>query len=158
MPRFSLYGFVVAGLLLAGGAIPAAAQTSITVERAWSRATPPGAETAVGYFTIRNEGDEPDRLVSVTTSIAETTEIHQTQMTDGKMTMRPVPDGVPVPAKGTVVFEPAGYHLMLMGLKAPLEKGSSFTGTLTFAHAGTVAVTFSVAGLGAAAPDPAGDH
>ena len=39
------------------------------------------------------------------------------RMADGKMEMRPVPDGIPIPANGTVVLEPPGYHLMLMQLK-----------------------------------------
>lgn len=158
MPPFPLYGFALAGVLLVAGASPAAAEISIGVENAWSRATPPGVEIGVGYLTIKNEGDTPDRLVSVTTSVAEKTEIHRTKMTDGKMEMRPVPDGVAIPAKGTVVLEPAGYHLMLMGLKAPLAKGSTFSATLTFERAGTVDVTFSVAGLGAPGPDAAGHH
>ncbi len=158
MSPFPLYGFALAGLLLVAGASSAAAESSISVENAWSRATPPGVEIGVGYFTIKNEGDAPDRLVSVQTPIAEKTEIHQTTMTDGKMEMRPVPGGVAVPAKGTVVFGPAGYHLMLIGLKAPLEKGSTFTGSFTFEHAGTVEVTFSVAGLGAPVPDTPDQH
>jgi copper(I)-binding protein len=152
MLRFSFQWFALAGLLLIAGAVPAAAENSILVDNAWSRATPPGVEIGVGYLTIKNDGGTPDQLVSVSTPVAETAEIHQTQMQDGKMQMRPVPDGVPIPAKGTVTFEPAGYHLMLMGLKAPLEKGSTFTGTLTFEHAGTVDVTFSVAGMGAPGP------
>jgi copper(I)-binding protein len=151
--RFSFQWFALAGLLLIAGAVPATAENAILVDKAWSRATPPGVEIGVGYLTIKNDGGTPDRLVSVSTPVAETAEIHQTQMQDGKMQMRPVPDGVPIPAKGTVTFEPAGYHLMLMGLKAPLEKGSTFPGTLTFEHAGTVDVTFSVAGMGASGPD-----
>ncbi len=153
MLRFSFQWFALAGLLLIAGAVPATAENAILVDKAWSRATPPGVEIGVGYLTIKNDGGTPDRLVSVSTPVAETAEIHQTQMQDGKMQMRPVPDGVPIPAKGTVTFEPAGYHLMLMGLKAPLEKGSTFPGTLTFEHAGTVDVTFSVAGMGASGPD-----
>ena len=77
----------------------------MTVEKAWSRATAPGVEIGVGYLTIKNEGDAPDRLLSVTTPVADKTEIHQTQMTDGKMQMRPVPDGIPIPTKGTLTLE-----------------------------------------------------
>jgi copper(I)-binding protein len=151
--RFLFHVFVLAGLILIAGAIPATAESPIGVEKAWSRATAPGVEIGVGYLTIKNGGDVADRLVSVTTSVAEKTEMHQTQMKEGKMEMRPVPDGIPVPAKGTVTLEPAGYHLMLMGLKAPLAKGSTFTGTLTFEHAGTIDVTFQIEGMGASAPN-----
>jgi len=39
--------------LLALLATPALAQ--IEIENAWARATPPGAKTAAGYMTIRNQ-------------------------------------------------------------------------------------------------------
>ncbi len=158
MPRSFLRRTAVAMLFLVPVAGPAAAESPIRVENAWSRATPPGTEIGVGYFTVKNEGDTPDRLVSVQTPVAEKAEIHRTKMTDGKMEMRPVTGGVAVPAKATVVFEPAGYHLMLIGLKAPLEKGSTFTASLIFERAGTIEVTFSVAGLGASAPDTPDHH
>jgi periplasmic copper chaperone A len=125
---------------------------SITVDKAWSRATAPGVDIGVGYLTIKNDSDTPDRLVSVSAAVAEKVEMHQTQMVDGTMQMRPVHDGIPIPAKGTVMLEPAGYHLMLMGLKAPLQKGSTFGASLAFEHAGTVDVTFHVEGLGASTP------
>ena len=89
---------------------------------------------------------------AVSAAAAEKVEIHQTQMVDGTMQMRPVPDGIPIPAKGTVMLEPAGYHLMLMGLKAPLQMGTTFGASLAFEQAGTVDVTFHVEGLGASAP------
>ena len=109
---------------------------SITVDKAWSRATAQGVDIGVGYLTIKNDSDTPDRLVSVSAAVAEKVEMHQTQMVDGTMQMRPVPDGIPIPAKGTVMLEPAGYHLMLMGLKAPLQKGSTFGASLDLRASG----------------------
>jgi periplasmic copper chaperone A len=152
MPRLSFHRFALASLILIAGAIPAAAENTITAGKAWSRATPQGAQVAAGYLTIVNHGDKADRLVSVSTSIAGTTEIHQMKMADGKMEMRPVPEGIEIPAKGTVVLEPMGYHLMLMDLKHPLQKGETFAGSLTFEHAGEVAVTFDVESMGAMGP------
>jgi periplasmic copper chaperone A len=151
MSRFSLNGIAFVMLVLLSSSA-AMAGTAIKVEKAWSRATAPGTEIGVGYLTIKNDGDAPDRLVSVTTPAAEKTEIHQTQMQDGKMQMRPVPEGIPIPPNGTVTLEPAGYHLMLIGLKAPLEKGSTFAASLAFEHAGAIDVTFHVEGMGASAP------
>ncbi|MFN3219437.1 MAG: copper chaperone PCu(A)C [Acidimicrobiales bacterium] len=51
---------------------------------------------------------------------------------DGEMamTMQQVPS-VEVPAGGTVVFEPGGYHVMLLELPDPLETGEEFDVTLT---------------------------
>ena len=130
----------------------------IAVEAPWSRATPGGAKVAAGYLTIKNGGAAPDRLVSATADIAERTEIHEMSMSDGMMKMRQVTDGVAVPAGASVALAPNGYHLMFLGLKKPLREGDTFTGTLTFEKAGTVAVTFEVRGIGAAAPDAGAEH
>ncbi|HKQ54325.1 MAG TPA: copper chaperone PCu(A)C [Methyloceanibacter sp.] len=125
---------------------------AIAVENAWSREVPAGASVGVGYLAIRNSGDEPDRLVSASTSVAGETEIHQTTMADGVMRMRPVPDGVPVPAKGSVMLEPNGYHFMFMGLTRPLKEGDAFPAKLVFERAGSIEVTFQVLGIGAQGP------
>src|SRR5262249_40864774 len=93
MKRSSFLALPLIALLFVPGSAFAEAAGSITVEKAWSRATPGGAQVAAGYLTIINRGDTPDRLVSVSTSVAGRTEIHQMKMADGKMEMRPVPDG-----------------------------------------------------------------
>ncbi len=124
----------------------------IEIEHPWARATPAGAKVGGGYLTIGNEGAEPDRLVSVTAEVAGRAEIHEMAVKDGVMTMRPVSGGVEIPAGGTVAMKPGAVHLMLMDLKRPLVAGQSFTGTLTFEHAGTVTVTFAVEAMGATDP------
>jgi copper(I)-binding protein len=131
---------------------------SITIEHPWSRATPGGAQVAVGYLTIKNNGATEDRLVSATAEIGGRTEIHQMSMADGVMKMRQMTDGLPVPAQGSVALEPNSYHLMVMELKRPLKEGEEFSGTLSFEKAGIVDVTFEVEGRGAAAPKPDEHH
>jgi copper(I)-binding protein len=170
MTHQGLYGLRVAATALAVVAIVAltgrgqetvAAESKpgdISIEAPWSRATPGGAKVAAGYLTIKNAGASSDRLVSATADIAETTEIHQMSMTGGMMKMRQVTDGVGVPAGGTVALAPNAYHLMFLGLKKPLKEGETFSGTLTFEKAGSVAVSFAVRGVGAAAPDAGAEH
>jgi periplasmic copper chaperone A len=143
---------LAAAVVFSAGVASAETVGTIAVENAWSRAVPEGASVGVGYLAIRNGGDEPDRLVSASTSLAAETEIHHTTMADGVMRMRPVPDGVPVPAKTTVMLEPNGYHFMFMGLTQPLKEGDAFPAKLTFEHAGNVEVTFHVLGIGAQGP------
>lgn len=41
-------------------------------------------------------------------------------------------DALPLPANGEIMMQPGGYHIMLMGLKAPLTEGESFPVTLVF--------------------------
>lgn len=121
----------------------------LTLDHPWARATPHGAKVAGGFVAIANKGAADDRLVSATAEIADTTEIHSMAMNNGVMTMRPLPDGLILPAGGEVALEPGGYHLMFIGLKKMLKQGDSFTGTLTFENAGTVEVTFTVEAIGA---------
>ncbi|HAX81851.1 MAG TPA: hypothetical protein DCY40_04710 [Actinobacteria bacterium] len=63
-------------------------------------------------------------------------------MGDG-MTMQAV-SRVPIGAGATVVFEPGGYHVMLLGLVEPLVAGASFEVTLTFESAGEIVVVAEV--------------
>lgn len=152
-------------LLLAAALTVVAAQASahdfkagaLEIKHPWSRATVPAAKVGGGYFSVVNSGDTADRLVSATAEIAEKTEIHQMEMKDGVMSMREVPGGLEVPAKGELVLQPggqgAGYHLMFMGLKRPLLKGEKFAGSVTFEKAGTVPVEFAVEAVGSKSAD-----
>ena len=48
----------------------AIAQTTITVQDAWARATPPGVKVGGGYMTILNGGNRPDVLLSAESAVA----------------------------------------------------------------------------------------
>jgi copper(I)-binding protein len=117
----------------------------------WSRETPAGARVAGGYFTVKNTGASPDRLLSITSDISAKAELHQMTVSDGVMTMRQVDGGLEIPAGGAVELEPGGYHLMFIDLKSQPKKGESFAATLTFEKAGSVTVDFAVEGMGGAA-------
>ena len=119
-------------------------QGDLTIGHPWSRATLPGAKVAAGYLTVKNAGSTPDRLISVTADIAGKGEIHEMTVKDGVMNMRPLADGLEIPAGGEVKLEPGSYHLMFMGLKEPAVEGVKFPGTLTFEKAGTVKIEFAV--------------
>lgn len=131
----------------------------LTIGHPWSRATPGGAKVGGGYLTITNNGTAPDRLVSVSipATVADHVELHEMATKDGIMTMRAMPKGVAVEPGKTVAFNPGSYHLMLMGLKAPLKEGDRIKAELTFERAGKVEVTINVEGMGANHPAPA-DH
>ena len=125
---------------------------TLQIEHPWSRATPGGAQVAGGYLVIHNRGSSPDRLIAVNAGVAGRSEIHEMATRDNVMTMRHLPDGLVIPANGSVALKPGSYHLMFMGLKQPLKKGEKFQGTLTFEKAGTIAVEFAVEAMGTAAP------
>ncbi len=149
--------FHAACLALAFGlsAAPALAQEikagDLTIVKPWARATPKGAQVGGGYLEIRNGGAAPDRLTGGSADFAGV-EIHQMSMQGGVMKMRALPDGLEIPAHGSVKLAPGGYHIMFTDLKRPLVKGETVKATLTFEHAGAVSVDFPVQGIGAAGP------
>ncbi|NOG73633.1 copper chaperone PCu(A)C [Roseicella sp. DB1501] len=141
---------------------PAAAQQpsgpAIEVERAWTRATGPSAQTAVAYLAIRNRGTAPDRLVSAASPDARVVEMHETTMEGGVMRMRPVQDGVAIPPGGVVRLEPdgGGVHLMLVGPRHAFARGDRVSLTLTFERAGDLRVEMAVEAAGARRPAAGG--
>ncbi len=141
-------------LLLTATAAPALDYMAgpLKITQPWSRATPAGARVGGGYLVIENTGTAPDRLVAVSTAFAEATEIHEMALANGVMTMRELEKGLDIAPGARIEFKPGGFHIMFMGLKAPLKQGAPVKGTLRFEKAGTVEVEFSVEPVGAKAP------
>ncbi|WP_245424152.1 copper chaperone PCu(A)C [Methylovirgula sp. 4M-Z18] len=118
----------------------------------WTRATPKGADAAVGYITITNTGAEPDRLIGGSTPIADHFEIHEMSTAGGVMKMRELETGVEIKPGQTLVLKPNGIHIMMVGLKNQVKKGDKIRATLTFEKAGSVDVEFDAAGIGGGMP------
>lgn len=138
--------FVIAGLcalLVAACSQAAPPSKDLHIEKAWIRATPPGAPTAAAYLDIVG-GPSPDRLVSVSSPSAQEVIPHQSEMKDGMMTMSHDAQGVAVGAGERVVFEPNGRHLMFTGLKTPFVAGDTVPVVLTFEKAGVIPVEIPV--------------
>ena len=110
----------------------------LIIDHPWTRATPAGAEVAAGYAKFTNHGTKPDRLIEVTAEGAKKVELHQMTMVNDVMTMREVTGGLEIKPGETVELKPGGYHMMMMGLKAPFKQGETIKGTLKFENAGTV--------------------
>jgi len=146
MPR--LLKLAAAAALIALS-LPAFAQNaSIQVEKPSARATPGGATTGAVYMTLDNKSNAEDRLTGASSDVAGTLQIHEMKVVNGTMQMREVAGGLAIPAGGSVVLKPGGYHVMLIGLKKPLKAGDSFPLTLQFQKAGNVSVTVPVQPMG----------
>jgi periplasmic copper chaperone A len=124
----------------------------LVLDNAWSRATPGGAKVGGGYLTVDNKGSTADKLLGGSSPAAGKVEVHEMAMNNGVMTMRPLKDGLPIPAGKSVALAPGGYHLMLVELKTPLKKGDKIPVTLKFEKAGDVNVTLDVRDIGATSP------
>lgn len=122
-----------------------AAGPSATAHEAM-KGTPTAVSTSTGaaFMVIENTGPAPDRLIGGTATIAETIEIHEVLEQDGVKKMRPLADGLEIPAGGTVVLKLGGYHIMLYGLTESLVEGMTYELVLTFAEAGEVVIAVPV--------------
>ena len=100
------------------------------------RATVGSMSSSAAYVSVMNHGKMADRLLDATSNLARKTELHLMEMDNGVMRMRPIKGGIELPAGKTIHLAPGGYHVMLMGLKAPLTAGSTFEITLVFQNAG----------------------
>jgi copper(I)-binding protein len=126
--------FVSAGLVLMAGTVLAG---EVSVEDAWIRGTV-AAQKATGAF-MRLTASDDTRLVGASCPAAELTEVHEMVMQNDVMKMRPLPV-LALPAGQPVDLKPGGYHIMLIGLKAPLQEGATVPITLRFETAGGAVV------------------
>lgn len=190
--RVAAAGLVAGALLLAGcgsddtsssdttaPATTAPATTTtvaaeLQITDAWARQSPMGTTAGAVYLTITSPIDDALVGASVPTSVAGTTEVHETvaagepgmttttggdmaattaatsdatttTMGGGSDSMTMRPvDSIALPAGEAVALEPGGFHIMLLDLVAPLEVGQRIEVTLTFAEAGEQTVTADV--------------
>ncbi|MBW9113725.1 copper chaperone PCu(A)C [Rhizobium cauense] len=148
--------FLFAGLFASIAAADDVRVGAIEIRQPQARAMVPGAKVGAGYMKLTNTGSTDDRLISLTSDRAISTEIHQMSVTNGVMTMRPVAGGLEVPAGQTVELKPGGYHLMFMDVSKPFKAGETIKAVMTFEKAGKVEVEFAVGGAGANSPST--DH
>jgi len=99
----------------------------------------------VAYFTISSE--EPRSIVGVSVMGAARTEMHETRMTDGAMTMSQAEQVALHPGE-ELAFQPGGYHVMLFDMDASLVAGGTTDLTITFDNGDKASIPAIVAGPG----------
>lgn len=121
----------------------------LTIAHPHARATAAGQPTGGGFLSVANAGPA-DKLLSVSANVSKSVELHTMTMDGDVMRMRQV-EGIDIGAGKTLELKPGGYHVMFVGLKAPLKAGDKFPAKLKFEKAGEVEVTFNVEAPGATA-------
>ena len=120
----------------------------ISLSGHWTRAMLPGQKAGGGFVTIANTGSQDDRLVAVSTPGVKRAEIHEMSVVDDVMKMRPLADGLVLPAGETVELKPGGYHMMFMGVEQPFKEGGMVPVVLTFEKAGEIEIMLPVMAAG----------
>lgn len=123
----------------------------IEIDNPWSRATVSAAPNGVVYVTIKNTGTAPDRLMDVSSPVADQAQIHEMKVENDVMQMWLV-GHLDLPAGRTTALAPDSVHIMLLGLKKPLAVSDTFPLSLTFEKAGSITVDVMVEPMGATEP------
>lgn len=150
---------LVAALMLSGTAHAHEIKAGdLEIIHAHINAPAAGATSAAGYMGITNSGAAPEHLIGIETGFAQMAQLHESKVDEaGVATMAPV-DALEIPAGETVVLEPGGYHIMLMGLTQDITEGAMLPATLVFEHAGRVEIEFMVDPADAAMDHSRMDH
>jgi periplasmic copper chaperone A len=96
----------------------------------WVQAVPPAAAVSAAYFRILNPTDQVFELVGARTRLAESVEpMATTRDAQGMAGMESVA-ALRIPARGELVLQPGGNHLMLMSLREHPKPGETAALTL----------------------------
>lgn len=111
---------------------------------AYARATAPKQANGAAYLQLENRGKSADKLQSLSSSMAQEVQLHTMSMDGDMMKMRPLTE-LSLPAGGKLTMKSGnGPHLMLMGLKQPLQAGQTIPITLVFEKAGKLVIQVKV--------------
>ncbi len=126
---------VVGAVVIAGQGASALPEVSVSDVRA--SAGRAGGVAAV-YLYLGNDGGA-DRVVDVTSPLADRVDLHRLEDVDGVSTMQAI-SFLPVPGDGATELAPGGSHVMLIGLREHLEPGDIVPLTLSFARSDPIQV------------------
>ena len=141
MRRSVLVAIALAPAFLFASVAPATAATKaeVTVSGAWVKSSEysdhVGGMTGV-FAKITNKTKKTITLVGGTSSFAPMVDVHQ--VVNGVMSHKP--GGIKIAPGKTVVLQPGGLHVMLMGLKKTILPGTKVDLKLTFTGAKAVAL------------------
>lgn len=118
------------GALIAGAILLSACGGDsgvIAVVDSWAPATPPNAPSAAIYLEIDNGTGDDERLVDAEVDRCEAIELHNTTIDEDRiMRMRLAePAALEIPAGGELLMQPAGLHVMCIGLDEPFREGEA---------------------------------
>jgi copper(I)-binding protein len=121
----------------------AAEEAGVSIRDAWVREAPPGATMMAGYMVLKNNTPRSQVLVAARSSGFGTVMIHRTVVKGGLTGMEHAPKIELLPNAG-LLFEPGGYHLMLLNPKRALHAGDRVDINLEFLGGLVIPVAYEV--------------
>ncbi|CAJ1778394.1 copper chaperone PCu(A)C [Aeromonas veronii] len=114
-------------LLVLGMTAPALAK--VEAVDGYVRLLPPGSPNTAAFMVLKNDADQPVKLVVAASAAAGRAELHTHLHENGVMKMRQV-ENIEIPAKGEAVLKPGSLHIMLFEV-GTLSEQTPFPLTLT---------------------------
>lgn len=111
------------------------ASAELHIMSAWAPETFKLAKTGAAYIKAHNMSDNDVAIVNLTVpqEVANKVELHETVIENEMASMRPLPIPYILKSGDALMMEQGGKHIMLLGLKAPLESGNDVPLTLHYA-------------------------
>jgi len=120
-------------IVLLFGSFAILSALSIEVKEPYARATPPNTPNSAAFMTLENKTNKDISLIEVRSDIAQSTELHTSDIKDGVRKMYRV-EKVDIPANSSTILKPGGFHVMFIGLKKALEVGETIDINLGFSN------------------------
>ena len=90
---------------------------------AWVRSLPPGTAVTAAYGSLMNHGSDTVTIVNVTSTTGTEAQMHDV-IADGDQRKMTQLNSVDIVPGESLVFEPGGRHIMLLGVTDAPEEGS----------------------------------
>ncbi|WP_051335578.1 copper chaperone PCu(A)C [Methylocapsa acidiphila] len=140
-----IVSFALAAALSSPGAAHQVTVGKLKIGHPWVHEAVEGAPgTYAAIIEIHNDGDEPERLLSGTIEGAGAGVLYKIIEKNGHFTSQPVPEGLVIPAHGSIELAPTDYQLKFGKVTKALEADSEVMGTLVFEKLGSKPVEFMV--------------
>ena len=131
----------------AGEAVPedeAPSSGTIEFDNPWIRMVPSVSPNSAAYVSISNGTEDAVTLTGISSQVADRIEIHNVEVdAAGTMSMFAINE-LMIEPDSTTMLEPSGAHIMIYGLKEPLNEGEMVTMLMSFDNQPPIPVNFSV--------------
>ena len=129
------------------------ASQQLEISNSWVRSSDMSMSGGMtGMFMEINNPTSSDITLIGGSSDSGMVEIHETVMGDSGMQMQEINGGIEIPSGESIILQPGGLHVMIMGLNQDVVAGDQLKVDLEFAGHPNVAVT------AIAKPSEAGDE
>ena len=99
------------------------AENMLHWREAWVRSMPPGTQVAAAYGELMNHGDQTVTIVQLTADLGTEAQMHDV-IAEGDQRRMVQLETTDIAPGASLVFEPGGRHMMLLGLAEPPAEGS----------------------------------